>query len=145
LGFRAQAAVGLLIGGAQLTRRPAQTLLRELLGLPLALGTLSSVEDTLKNALAAAYAEVGARVIAAPVVYCDETPWREPDAKPWLWGVACADASFFRIAPHRDLAAFDALGLNQPGQIKVTDRYTVYISRIPVSVHAVCWGHLDRD
>jgi len=40
LGFRAQAAVALLTGGARLTRRVPQTLLAELLGLPLSLGTL---------------------------------------------------------------------------------------------------------
>lgn len=145
LGFRAEAAVGLLTGGAQLPRRPAQTLLRELLGLPLALGTLSSVEETLKNALGDAYAEVAARVKAAPVVYCDETPWRAPGAKPWLWAAATAEAALFRIAPHRDLVAFEALGLDRPDQIKVSDRYTVYINGLPVEVHALCWAHLDRD
>src|SRR5207244_2087328 len=82
LGFRAQAAVALLTGGAQLTRRPARTLLQELLGLPLSLGTLSRVEVTVSAALAPAVAEIAAVVAAAAVVNCDETPWREPGEKP---------------------------------------------------------------
>jgi len=78
LAFRAQAALGLFKGGVQLSRRSALTLAQELLGLPLSLGTLSRVVATLTAALAAPYAEVAAAVAAAPVVYCDESPWREP-------------------------------------------------------------------
>jgi len=145
LGFRAQGAVGLLTGGAQLTRRPALTLLRELTGLPLSLGKLSTVEAILTRALGDAYAEVAAAVVAAPVVNCDETPWRSPDEKPWLWTAATPEATLFRISSHRDTAAFLALGLDRPGQIKVTDRYTVYTCQIPMSEHAICWSHLTRD
>jgi len=85
LGFRAQAAVAVLTGGAQLTRRVTRTLLAELLGLPLSLGTLSRVEATVSAALAPAYAEIAGVVRSAPTVNCDETPWRQPEAKPWLW------------------------------------------------------------
>jgi transposase len=145
LGFRAQAAVAVLTGGAQLTRRSAATLLAELLGLSLSVGTISRVEATVSAALATAEAEVAAAVGAAPVVNCDETPWREPEAKPWLWVATTPEATLFRIDLHRDSAAFAALLPPRPGQVKGTDRYSVYISRIPVEEHAVCWAHLDRE
>ena len=145
MGFRAQAAVAVLTGGAQLTRRPTLTLLEELLGLPLSLGTLSRVEATVSAALAPAYAEIAAAVRAAPVVNCDETPWRQPNEKPWLWTATTPEATLFRIAPHRDAAAFTALLPARPGQVKTTDRYVVYIHGIPVDEHAVCWAHLERD
>ncbi len=145
LGFRAQAAVAVLTGGAQITRRTTLTLLQELLGLPLSLGTLSRVEATVSAALAPAYAEVAAAVRAAPVVNCDETPWRAPDAKPWLWTAVTPTAVLFRIAPHRDTEAFTALLPSRPGQVKGTDRFSVYIHGIPVEEHAVCWAHLERD
>lgn len=145
LGFRAQGMIGIMTGGAQLSRRAALTLIRELTGLPLSLGTLSAVEATLRQALAVAYAEVGAAVAAAPVVYCDETPWRAETGKPWMWAAATPTATYFRIAPRRDSEAFLALGLTTPGQIKVTDRYSVYTSLINPSEHGLCWSHLDRD
>lgn len=145
LGFRAQAAIVVLTGGAQLTRRPALTLLAELLGLPLSLGTLCRVETTVSDALAPAVAEIAAAVGAAPVVNCDETPWREPGAKPWLWVATTPDATLFRIELRRNGDAFEALLPPRPGQIKGTDRYSVYTSRIPVAEHALCWSHLDRD
>jgi transposase len=145
LGFRAQAAIAVLTGGAQLTRRPARTLLAELLGLPLSLGTLSRVEATVSEALAPAVAEIATVVGAAPVVNCDETPWREPGAKPWLWVATTPDATLFRIDLRRNGDAFEALLPPRSGQIKGTDRYSVYTSRIPEAEHALCWSHLARD
>lgn len=145
LGFRAPGAVVLLTGGAQLTRRPARTLLGELLGLPLSLGALSGVEAAVSAALAPAVAEIAAVVRAASVVNCDETPWREPGVKPWLWVATTPSATLFHIDLHRDRAAFEHLLPPRPGQIKTTDRYSVYISRIPEEEHAICWGHLDRE
>ena len=145
LGFRAQAMIGIMTGGAQLSRRAALTLIAELTGLPLSLGALSAVERTLGEALAPAYEEVRTDVAAAPVVYCDETPWRAAAGKPWLWAAATPTATFFRIAPRRDSEAFLALGLTAPGQIKVTDRYSVYLSLLERRAHGLCWSHLDRD
>jgi transposase len=145
LGFRAQGMIGIMTGGAQLSRRAALTLISELTGLPLSLGALSAVEATLRQALAAAYEEVGTAVAAAAVVYCDETPWRAETGKPWLWTAATPAATYFRIASRRDSEAFLALGLDTPGQIKVTDRYSVYTSLLDPSEHGLCWSHLDRD
>lgn len=145
LGFRAQAWVGQLTGGAQLSRRAAHTLLAEGLGFPGSLGTLSAVEDTLQAALTTAYTEIAAAVAAAPVVNCDATPWRAETGKPWLWTAATPTATLFQIAPRRDTEAFLSLGLNQPGQVKTTDRYTVYIHHVDPAEHQICWSHLDRD
>jgi transposase len=148
LGFRAQAALALLTGGVQLSRRSALTLAQELLGLRLSLGTLSRVEATLTTALAAPYAEVARAVAAAPVVYCDESPWREPGAKPWLWSASTGDgpgASLFRIAGSRDTEAFRALLPPNPAQTKVTDRYAVYVHALAEAEHGVCWAHLARE
>lgn len=145
LGFRSQAALALLTGGVQLSRRPALQLARELLGLPLSLGTLSAVEATLTTALATPYAEVARAVAAAPVVHCDESPWREPGGKPWLWCATTPEASFFRIAATRDKAAFRALLPPNPQQTKVTDRYAVYVHALAEHEHGICWAHLVRD
>lgn len=134
----AQATVALLTGGAQITRRTTTRLLQELFGLPVALGTVSRVEATVSAALAAADAAIAARVNAAPVVNCDETPWREPGGKPWLWVATTPGATLFRITGHRDGAAFAMLLPPRPGQIKGTDRYAVYVHGIPVEEHAVC-------
>ena len=128
-----------------MTRRVARVLLKELLGLPAGLGTVSRVEATLTEVLAPACAEVAAAVAAAPVVNCDETPWRAPKEKPWLWVATTPTATFFRIARRRDADAFRDLLPDRPGQIKGTDRYSVYTNSIPVEEHAICWGHLLRD
>lgn len=144
-GFRLQGVIGLLTGGAQLTRRTAQRVLQELFQFPIALGTISAVENTLQQVLAAPYAEVATAVADCPSSNCDESPWRAPGKKPWLWAAVGGPNALFRIDDHRNREAFEALGLNRPGQVKTTDRYTVYIAGIDPELHQLCWSHLDRD
>ena len=78
-----QAAVSLLSGKGQMSRRNVQHCLTFWCGLPLGLGTISKIERRMAAALAPALAEVTAAVNAAPVVYYDETRWREGATKPW--------------------------------------------------------------
>jgi transposase len=122
-----------------------QRLLWELLGLKLSLGTVSRVEASVSAALTAAYAEVVAAVAAAPVANYDETPWRSPGSKPWLWTGVTPEVSLYHIADRRNAEAFAALVTARPDQVKGTDRFIVYVQGIATAFHQYCWAHLDRE
>ena len=144
-GPRLHAVVALLTGKGQMSRRNARACLVSWCGLPLALGTISKIERRVAAALAPAVAEVTAAVQAAPVVYCDETSWRERKTRPWLWALSTVEACLFRILDHRDRASFQELcGPGRPGRTLVSDRYSAY-SHLPAGQHGYCWAHLDRD
>jgi hypothetical protein len=72
----------LLTGKGQMSRRNVQHCLTSWCKLPLGLGTISKIERRLATALAPAVAEVTAAIHTAPVVYYDETRWREGATKP---------------------------------------------------------------
>jgi transposase len=144
-GPRLQAAVCLLTGKGQMSRRNVQHCLRSWFGLPLGLGTISKIERRMAAALAPALAEVTATIHAASVVYCDETRWREGATKPWLWAASTVEACLFRILDHRDRESLHTLfGADREDRTLVSDRYSAYHS-VPAARHGYCWAHLDRD
>jgi hypothetical protein len=111
----------------------------------LGLGTISKIERRMAATLTPALAEVTAAVHAAPVVYCDETRWREGATKPWLWAASTVEACLFRILDHRDRESFQLLfGTDREDRALVSDRYSAYHS-VPAARHGYCWAHLDHD
>jgi transposase len=144
-GPRLQAAVSLLTGKGQMSRRNVQHCLTSWCQLPLGLGTISKIERRMAAALTPALEEVTAAVHAASVVYCDETRWREGATKPWLWAASTLEACLFRILDHRDRESFQTLfGVDREDRALVSDRYSAYQS-VPDVRHGYCWAHLDRD
>jgi hypothetical protein len=66
-------------------KRTTQSVLEDLFGLPLSVGTRTNLERATVRALAEPVAEARAYVQAQPAVYVDETGWREGRARAWLW------------------------------------------------------------
>jgi transposase len=137
--------VALLTGKGQMSRRNTRECLAEVFRLPLALGTISKIERRVAAALTAPEAAVAAAVQAAPVVYSDETRWREGKQHPWLWVLSTLSCCLFRITDHRDRESFMALfGADGAARTLVSDRYSAY-GHLPAARHGFCWAHLDRD
>jgi len=144
-GPRLHATVALLTGKTHMSRRHARACFAELFRLPLALGTLAKIERRVAAALATPTAAVAAAVQAAPVVYSDETRWREGKQRPWLWVLSTLSCCLFRITDHRDRESFAALfGEAGAARTLVSDRYSAY-GHVPEAQHGYCWAHLDRD
>jgi transposase len=146
VGPALQALCALLVGHFHLSRRDTQELLADVLGEPVSLGALSTLEGTTAQALAAPYAAVQAAVAAAPAVNADETSWREGDRKAWLWTATTPALALFRIDPSRSRAALERLlPPAAPGTRTVTsDRFRAYM-HLRGDAHQLCWSHLIRD
>jgi len=76
-GPRVQASPALCTGAYHLSRRTAQTVLADLFGVSMSLGTVANLEQATPQALVAPVAAARAFVHAPPVAYLDETGWRE--------------------------------------------------------------------
>lgn len=146
VGPHLQAFCALLVARFHLSRRETQELLAAVWGETVSLGTLSALEATTAQALAAPYAAVQAAVAAAPAVNADETGWREGRQKAWLWLATTPALSLFRIDPSRSRAALERLlPPVAPGVRTVTsDRYCAYV-HLRDDEHQLCWSHLIRD
>lgn len=143
-GPRLTATVGYLSGRAHLSKRQSEELFETLLGVPIALGSVSACEAELSQALRPAYQQVQQTVRAAQAKGVDETSWRRAGLTSWLWLAAAPRHALFKLHPERKRhGLWSLLGRSFQGH-HTTDRWHVY-NRLPLSQRQLCWAHLDRD
>ena len=141
-GPRLTATVAALTGMYRLSKRNALRLLQDLMGLRVALGTISKIERRVSQALTKPVAEVAAAIRGSPVVYIDETSWTEDKQTTWLWSASTPSLAYYHIAGRTRAVAHQVLGEDFAG-ILVSDRMASYADRAP-DRRQVCWAHLDR-
>jgi transposase len=156
-----QAIIALLSGACRLSRRQVQSLLWDLFGVRLSLGTVMALEAATTRALTAPYHELAETVPRAAVLSVDETSWREAGTLHWIWTAVTCQFTFYRVDRHRNRAAFEALlgggqpspggdtstgriGEKPPEPVVLTDRYSAY-GHLPAERRSFCWAHLARD
>jgi transposase len=111
---------------------------------PIALGTISNLEQEMSAALEAAHGEAQKAVQEAEAKNVDETGWKQAGVKRWLWGAATALVACFVIAPSRGMAGLTALLGETIKGIVSSDRWSVY-GRLKLGLRQLCWAHLKRD
>jgi transposase len=143
-GPRLQATVAVLSGRYRLSRREVVGVCTDVLGAPLAVGSVDRLCQATAAALAAPVAELEHAVQQAPAAHADETSWREAGQRCWLWVVVTAMATVFTIAPSRGRGVIQGLlGAAFAGYL-ITDRWSAYTWVDPTR-RQVCWAHLKRD
>jgi transposase len=143
-GPRVQAITALCTGAYHLSKRATQSVLEDLFGVVMGLGTVVNLEQGTVKALAEPVAEARAYVQAQPTAYLDETGWREGQERAWLWTVVTAGVTVFVVRLSRSSkVAHELLGERFWGWL-VTDRWSAY-TWYPTWRRQVCWAHLRRD
>jgi transposase len=143
-GPRVQAITAMCTGAYHLSKRTTQSLLDDLFGLPLSLGTITTLEQTTAEALVEPVAEARTYVQTQPVAYLDETGWREGQQRAWLWSAVTAWVTVFVVRLSRSAkVAQELLGERFWGWL-VTDRWSAY-TWYPSWRRQLCWAHLLRD
>ena len=138
------AAVCLLTGEYRMSKRNAQGLLRELLGVDVALGSISKIEARASKVLVSVQQEVLAHIRAAPSVNMDETSWTEGREKCWLWVAATPSAAYYEIAEDRGSDVVVSILGEDFGGVVCSDRAKAYLIITPENRQA-CWFHLGRN
>ena len=143
-GPRVQAITALCTGAYHLSKRATQSVLEDLFGVSMGLGTIVNLEQVTAQVLAEPVAEARAYVQAQPSAYLDETGWRERRQRAWLWVAVTAGVAVFVIRLSRSgKVARELLGERFWGYL-VTDRWSAY-TWYPTWRRQVCWAHLLRD
>jgi transposase len=139
-----QAIAALCTGAYHLSKRTTQSVLEDLFGVALSLGTLANLEQATVQAVAKPVAEARTYVQQQPAAYLDETGWREGPQRAWLWTAVTAGVTVFvvRLSRSRKVAQ-ELLGERFWGWL-VTDRWSAY-SWYPTWRRQLCWAHLVRD
>jgi transposase len=143
-GPRVHAIAALCTGAYHLSKRTTQSVLADLFGVPMGVGTITNLEQATVQALAAPVAETRAYVQAQPSAYLDETGWREGVERAWLWVAVTAWVTVFVVRLSRGAkVAHELLGERFWGYL-VTDRWSAY-TWYPPWRRQLCWAHLLRD
>jgi transposase len=143
-GPRLTATLSYLSGVMHVSKRNMEAFVEAVLGVPIALGTVSNLEQEMSVALAAAHGQAQQAVQQAPAKNVDETGWKQAGARRWLWGAATALVVCFVITPSRGAAGLVALLGEKIKGIIASDRWSVY-GQLRLGQRQLCWAHLKRD
>jgi transposase len=144
VGPRLSGAIGLLSAFVHGSRRAIRDVVAQVLGCPIALGSISARERELSDALEGPYAELVDQVQGARVKFVDETGWKQKGTDQWLFAAATMDAAVFRIERFRDRPSLKKLLRGKLTGVFCSDRAGIY-DLIPLQRRGLCWAHLKRD
>jgi transposase len=144
IGPRLAATLSYLAGGHHVSKRGLEEITEDVFGVPIALGTVSALEQQMSEALAPAHEQALEAVRAAPVKHVDETGWKQAGQRRWLWVAATQIAAAFVIHTRRNLAALTVLLGESIRGLIVSDRWGTY-NQLPNDRRQICWAHLKRD
>jgi len=143
-GTRTQAMISLLTSKYRLSKRLVHSWFRDVYQMPICLGSISNVENTVSQSLKPVHEEIFRAVQAEKVVNVDETGFRECNRSGWAWLAGSARYTCFLLNRSRGKKIAKGLIGNYQGRIIVTDRYPAY-GYLPDRNHQICWAHLKRD
>lgn len=142
-GARLQGAVGALAAGFRLSRRQVADLCSELFGAKIAVGSVDAILARQGIALRVPQERLRDAVRGSPVLYVDETGWKQAGERRFLWGAFTDQVGLLRVAPSRHREEAEEL-LGQSKAIVSSDRWWAYDHLDPAR-RQVCWSHLLRD
>lgn len=137
------ALVALLHGRFRLSEREVCSLLEDLFGIDMALGSVSAACQTVSAALAPAYEQVQQALATQPVANSDETGWKQAGQRRWLWVAVSAICTLFMVTPGRNSSALKSLLGDFKGLVG-SDRFKAY-DVLPLERRQLCWAHLKRN
>jgi transposase len=141
-GPRLSAVIALFTGVYHLSRRAAENVLSDVLGIDISLGAVSAVEERVSEAVKPAVAEAWAKVDDAPVRHTDGTSWFQAGVMCSLWTIATSVATVFKILANGQAVTLAPLFGKKLG-ILVSDRAKA-LNFWAMAQRQICWAHLLR-
>jgi transposase len=134
-GPRVQAIAALCTGAYHLSKRATQSVMEDLFGVSMSLGTVANLEQATVQAVADPVAAARAYVQQQSTADLDETWWCEGPQRAWLWTAVTAGVTVFVVRLSRSAKVAHELWGEPFWGWLVTDRWR----------RQLCWAHLLRD
>src|SRR5258708_6969171 len=128
----------------RMPRRVVETMLADVLGISLSLGSTQKAWEEVSAAVQPVYEELQQQLPQEAVLNVDETGWRTSGDKRWLWGLVARQFIFYVVALHRNAEVLVSLLGQVFAGIVGSDRFSVYLS-YHRGRSQLCWAHLKRD
>jgi transposase len=143
-GPRTAATVALLHGRYWISDREIPCLLHDFAGLPIRLGSVVELQQTVSVALAPVYSDIHTCVQQQAHVNRDETTWKEAGKRGWLWVIVTTVATFFQVAVSRSGKVITRLLGDELAGLVSSERLKSYQVLAPER-RQLGWGHLLRN
>ena len=143
-GPRTAATVAMLHGRYRISDREIPCLLQDLAGLPISVGSVVDLQQTVSAALAPVYSAIQTSMQQQAHVNMDETGWKEAGKRRWLWVVVSTIATLFHVAISRGGKVITTLLGEAFAGLVSSDRLKSY-QVLPPERRQICWGHLQRN
>jgi transposase len=146
-GPRMRAFVAYLKGACHMSYKTIQSLLRDVLGIPVSTGYLTKVVNKASEALARSYAELRNALPGEPRLNVDETGHKDSGKKHWTWCFRAPAYTVFKIDPSRGSWVLEDVLGEAFGGVLGSDLYSAYVKYAGAHNLAVqlCHAHLIRD
>ena len=142
-GPKLTATLSYFAGTHGIGKRGIEEIAESVFDAPIALGSVSNLEQEMSAALAPAYQEAKQHLADAEIKNLDETGWVQKKKKRTLWAGVTKVVAVFMIHPRRDLAALKHFLCEKLVGILGSDRGKVY-NNWP-GVRQLCWAHIKRN
>ncbi len=143
-GPRLAATLAYLSGCQHVSQRGLAEVVETLFDVPISVGSITTLQEQMSQALAAPHQAIAQVVQQAAVKHVDETGWKEAGQRRWLWTAVTTGAAYFLVQAGRGAEALrGVLGAALTGII-CSDRWSAY-QTIPLARRQICWAHLKRD
>src|SRR5713226_703978 len=143
-GLGLQATVGYLTGRMGASQREVHEVLAAVCHTEVSVGSIATLEQAVRTALAAPVTEAASYVQRQPVRNADETGWQEKAKRVWLWISTTPLVTVFWVLTTRGAAGAKALLGEDFWGVVGTDRYGAY-NWIDPRRRQLCWAHLKRE
>jgi transposase len=143
-GPRLAAVLSYLSGSQYVSQRGLEDVAEVVFGVPFSLGSITTLQEQMSQALQPAHRQIAEEVRPAPVKNVDETGWKQAGKKRWLWAAVTASAALFVIHLRRGALGLKALLGERVKGLIGSDRWSAY-RLIPLKRRQLCWAHLRRD
>ena len=142
-GVSVQSEVSMLREECRLPFRVIQRYLKWRFGLRLSVGGLVDLVRGAAERGQEEYTRLRQEIRASPVVYGDETGWRQDGRNGYLWSFSTPKVRYFLHRPGRSQRVVEEVLGDEFEGVLVSDFYGAY--NVYQGPHQRCWTHLLRD
>ena len=142
-GVSVQSEVSVLREECRLPFRVIQRYLKWRFGLRLSVGQMVALTRGAAERGREEYHRLRQEIRASPVVYGDETGWREDGRNGYLWSFSTPKVRYFLHRPSRGRQVVEEVLGEEFEGVLVSDFYGAY--NVYQGPHQRCWTHLLRD
>lgn len=143
-GPRVKSIISSLSGFYKNSKREVESILKDVFGLQISLGSISNNEARVAKECKEAYEDIELELSYSKILHIDETSHYNKGKLGWCWMFTSTNSSLLKLTDSRGKKVLENSVFGSSDNIIVTDRYGAY-GYFDSENRQLCWSHLARD